>query len=147
MLPLRLSHQCLFPQQAKFFKIQLLQGQKVRENFLNRGTNSKTNMTGVLTLPYNGKVDQALSLGFLLCWIAGDLTNFIGCYLTNQLPIQIITAIFYIYMDIIMISQFAYYKLKNQKVTKCGTNLKNGCIAWLLLCIVLCMILPSQLLL
>ncbi|XP_074988266.1 lysosomal amino acid transporter 1 homolog isoform X4 [Caretta caretta] len=36
----------------------------------------------------NGKVDQALSLGFLLCWIGGDLTNFIGCYLTNQLPIQ-----------------------------------------------------------
>uniref|UniRef100_A0A8C0G5E3 LAAT1 protein n=1 Tax=Chelonoidis abingdonii TaxID=106734 RepID=A0A8C0G5E3_CHEAB len=34
----------------------------------------------------NGKVDQALSLGFLLCWIVGDLTNFIGCYLTNQLP-------------------------------------------------------------
>lgn len=38
----------------------------------------------------NGRVDQALSLGFLLCWIAGDLTNFIGCYLTNQLPIQVI---------------------------------------------------------
>ncbi|KAL7990945.1 hypothetical protein Chor_014375 [Crotalus horridus] len=36
----------------------------------------------------NGKVEQALSLGFLLCWLAGDLTNFIGCYLTNQLPIQ-----------------------------------------------------------
>ncbi|KAH0624106.1 hypothetical protein JD844_007485 [Phrynosoma platyrhinos] len=95
----------------------------------------------------NGKVDQALSLGFLLCWIAGDLTSLIGCYLTNQLPIQIITAIFYIYMDIIMISQFAYYKLKNQKGTKCGVNLKNCCITWILLCIVLCMILPSQLLL
>lgn len=38
----------------------------------------------------NGRVDQALSLGFLLCWIAGDLANFIGCYLTNQLPIQVI---------------------------------------------------------
>lgn len=38
----------------------------------------------------NGRVDQALSLGFLLGWIAGDLTNFIGCYLTNQLPIQVI---------------------------------------------------------
>lgn len=37
----------------------------------------------------NGKVEQALSLGFLLCWLAGDLTNFIGCYLTNQLPIQV----------------------------------------------------------
>ncbi|KAF1474092.1 hypothetical protein FQV08_0011107, partial [Pygoscelis antarcticus] len=67
----------------------------------------------------NGRVDQALSLGFLLCWIAGDLTNFIGCYLTNQLPIQIVTAIFYVNMDIIMISQFVYYKLKSQKMTKC----------------------------
>ncbi|NXP46320.1 LAAT1 protein, partial [Heliornis fulica] len=67
----------------------------------------------------NGRVDQALSLGFLLCWIAGDLTNFIGCYLTNQLPIQIVTAICYVNMDIIMISQFVYYKLKNQKTTKC----------------------------
>jgi len=38
----------------------------------------------------DGKVDQALSLGLLLCWIAGDLTNLIGCYLTNQLPIQVI---------------------------------------------------------
>ncbi|XP_033006413.1 putative uncharacterized protein SLC66A1L isoform X3 [Lacerta agilis] len=95
----------------------------------------------------NGKVDQALSLGFLLCWIAGDLTSFIGCYLTNQLPIQIITAIFYINMDIIMISQFAYYKLKNQKVTKCGINLKSCCVIWVLMCIVLCLILPGPLLL
>uniref|UniRef100_A0A7N9CDL3 Solute carrier family 66 member 1 like n=1 Tax=Macaca fascicularis TaxID=9541 RepID=A0A7N9CDL3_MACFA len=36
----------------------------------------------------NGRVDEAVSLGFLLCWIGGDLTNFKGCYLTNQLPIQ-----------------------------------------------------------
>ncbi|XP_044290514.1 lysosomal amino acid transporter 1 homolog [Varanus komodoensis] len=95
----------------------------------------------------NGKVDQALSLGFLVCWISGDLTNFIGCYLTNQLPIQSITAIFYINMDVIMISQFVYYKLKNQKVAKCGINLKNCCIAWVLMCIILCLFLPSQLLL
>lgn len=38
----------------------------------------------------NGRVDEALSLGFLLCWRAGDLTSFVGCYLTNQLPIQVI---------------------------------------------------------
>lgn len=94
----------------------------------------------------NGRVDQALSLGFLLCWIAGDLTNFIGCYLTNQLPIQIITAIFYINMDIIMISQFAYYRLRNQKTTKCGVSLRNSCITWVLVCIILCLILPSRLL-
>ncbi|XP_059678659.1 lysosomal amino acid transporter 1 homolog isoform X2 [Gavia stellata] len=95
----------------------------------------------------NGRVDQALSLGFLLCWIAGDLTNFIGCYLTNQLPIQIVTAIFYVNMDIIMISQFIYYKLKNQKMTKCSKSLKNFCITWIVVCIALCVILPCQLLL
>uniref|UniRef100_A0A8C5YJX1 Uncharacterized protein n=1 Tax=Microcebus murinus TaxID=30608 RepID=A0A8C5YJX1_MICMU len=35
-----------------------------------------------------GKVAEAVSLGFLFCWMGGDLTNFTGCHLTNQLPIQ-----------------------------------------------------------
>ncbi|XP_070609611.1 lysosomal amino acid transporter 1 homolog [Erythrolamprus reginae] len=94
----------------------------------------------------NGKVEQALSLGFLLCWLAGDLTNFIGCYLTNQLPIQTVTAVFYINIDIIVISQFFYYKLKTQKITKCGMNMKYSCIAWIMICLLLCLILPTQLL-
>ncbi|XP_053566061.1 lysosomal amino acid transporter 1 homolog [Bombina bombina] len=94
----------------------------------------------------NGKVDQALSLGFLLCWFGGDCTNFIGCYLTNQLPIQVVSAIFYVNMDIIMISQFAYYKLRNNNLKGSG-RLKGFCIAWVLLFITLSIILPSQLLL
>ncbi|XP_015727724.1 putative uncharacterized protein SLC66A1L isoform X2 [Coturnix japonica] len=93
----------------------------------------------------DGKVDQALSLGFLLCWIAGDLTNLIGCYLTNQLPIQTVTAISYVNMDIVLISQFVYYKLKNQKM-KGSRRLKNFCITWILMCITLCIVLPCQLL-
>ncbi|PNJ73046.1 PQLC2L isoform 6 [Pongo abelii] len=63
----------------------------------------------------NGRVDEAVSLGFLLCWIGGELTNFKGCYLINQLPIQIFTAIFDMNTDIIILSQFMYYRLKNQK--------------------------------
>eukprot|EP00076_Gallus_gallus_P010314 XP_004943602.1 putative uncharacterized protein PQLC2L isoform X1 [Gallus gallus] len=95
----------------------------------------------------DGKVDQALSLGFLLCWIAGDLTNLIGCYLTNQLPIQTVTAISYVNMDIILISQFVYYKLKNQKMMKGSKRLKNFCITWILMWITLCVVvLPCQLL-
>uniref|UniRef100_A0A2K6EFI4 Solute carrier family 66 member 1 like n=1 Tax=Propithecus coquereli TaxID=379532 RepID=A0A2K6EFI4_PROCO len=35
-----------------------------------------------------GKVAEVVSLGFLLCWIGGDLTNIIGYYLTNELLIQ-----------------------------------------------------------
>ncbi|XP_061227592.1 lysosomal amino acid transporter 1 homolog isoform X3 [Neopsephotus bourkii] len=103
--------------------------------------------TTVYVAYQNGRVDQALSLGFLLGWIAGDITNFIGCYLTNQLPIQIVTAIFYVNMDIIMISQFVYYKLKNQEMKKCSKSLKNFCITWIMVCIALCVILLCQLLL
>ncbi|KAG2462431.1 LAAT1 protein, partial [Polypterus senegalus] len=66
----------------------------------------------------NGRADEALSQGFLLCLLGGDLNNFAGCYLTNQLPIQLVTAISYVCMDIIMISQFLYYKLQNQKSQK-----------------------------
>nr|XP_006200954.1 putative uncharacterized protein SLC66A1L [Vicugna pacos] len=64
-----------------------------------------------------GKVEKALSMSLLLCQVGGDLTNFIGCYLTNQLHIQIFTAPFYMNMDRIMPLQFAYFKLKNQKKT------------------------------
>ncbi|XP_063772200.1 lysosomal amino acid transporter 1 homolog [Pseudophryne corroboree] len=94
----------------------------------------------------NGKVDQALSLGFLLCWLGGDFTNFVGCYLAKQLPIQTVTAIFYVNMDIIMISQFAYYKLKNKKM-KGSESLKGLCIGWVICCITLSVLVPSQLLL
>ncbi|ETE57955.1 PQ-loop repeat-containing protein 2, partial [Ophiophagus hannah] len=72
----------------------------------------------------NGKVEQALSLGFLLCWLAGDVTNFIGCYLTDQLPIQ------------------PYFSF----VFQGGMNTKYSCIAWVLICLLLCLILPTQLL-
>uniref|UniRef100_A0A8C5N2S5 Lysosomal amino acid transporter 1 homolog n=1 Tax=Leptobrachium leishanense TaxID=445787 RepID=A0A8C5N2S5_9ANUR len=96
----------------------------------------------------NGKVDQALSIGFLLCLFGGDLTNFVGCYLTNQLPIQTFTAIFYCNMDIIMISQFVYYKMKNNKIKVVSTgNLQGFCIFWVILCIALSVILPSKLIL
>ncbi|XP_006002213.1 lysosomal amino acid transporter 1 homolog [Latimeria chalumnae] len=92
----------------------------------------------------NGKVDQALSIGFLLCWLGGDLTNVVGCYLTNQMPIQLVTAIFYVGMDTIMISQFAYYTLKNQK--KKSSILKWFCLIWIVVCLTLSVILPSRIL-
>uniref|UniRef100_A0A2K6K2P4 Solute carrier family 66 member 1 like n=1 Tax=Rhinopithecus bieti TaxID=61621 RepID=A0A2K6K2P4_RHIBE len=70
---------------------------------------------GILFVAYrNGRVDEAVSLGFLLCWIGGDLTNFKG-YVHPYLPLQILTAIFDMNMDIIILSQFMYYRLKNHK--------------------------------
>lgn len=37
----------------------------------------------------DGKVEEAMSFGFLIFLFSGDLTNFAGCYLTRQLPIQV----------------------------------------------------------
>lgn len=91
-----------------------------------------------------GNVDQALSLGFLLCWLSGDATNLVGCYLTNQLPIQTVSAIFYIDMDMVVISQFAYYKIKHSKI-KLNSSLKTICFSWLTVFIILSVILPCQL--
>lgn len=90
----------------------------------------------------NGKVDQALSVWFLLCWVCGDITNFVGCYLSNQLVIQTVTANFYVTLDSMMISQFVYYKLKNRKgrckrcFTWSNSLLKWLCVAWVILCVV-----------
>ncbi|XP_078064499.1 lysosomal amino acid transporter 1 homolog isoform X2 [Mustelus asterias] len=93
----------------------------------------------------NAKVDHALSVGFLLCWVCGDITNFIGCYLTNQLLIQTVTANFYVTLDSMMISQFAYYKLKNRKgrckkyFIQSNALLKWLCVSWVLLCVIVMM--------
>lgn len=93
----------------------------------------------------NGRVDQALSLAFLLFLLGGDLNNFVGCYLTNQLPVQLVTAIFYVCMDIIMISQFLYYKLQNRRTRKIPL-LKWICLSWVAACVLVAIVLPERLL-
>ncbi|KAG5837049.1 lysosomal amino acid transporter 1 homolog [Anguilla anguilla] len=90
----------------------------------------------------NGKVEEAVSMGFLLFLICGDLSNFTGCYLTNQLPIQIVTAVFYIFTDVILISQFLYYKIKNRRARK-NPFLKWICFLWCGAATVGCMVLPK----
>ncbi|XP_030008940.1 lysosomal amino acid transporter 1 homolog [Sphaeramia orbicularis] len=77
----------------------------------------------------NGKVEEAMSFGFLFFLFSGDVTSFAGCYLTNQLPIQVITVIFYIFTDLILISQFLYYKIKNNSSRK-SPMLKWLCFVW-----------------
>ncbi|XP_061683298.1 lysosomal amino acid transporter 1 homolog [Syngnathoides biaculeatus] len=73
----------------------------------------------------NGKADEAMSFGFLLFLFSGDIANLVGCYLTRQLPIQVVTVIFYIFTDLILISQFIYYKIKN------NSNRENPVLKWL----------------
>lgn len=62
------------------------------------------------------KADKALSFWFLLQWFIGDATNLIGALLTHQLANQIVTAVYFVIVDSLMMSQFLYYVIVNQGV-------------------------------
>jgi uncharacterized protein with PQ loop repeat len=53
---------------------------------------------------------ESLSVVFLLIWLTGDITNLAGCILTNQLPTQKYTAMFFVCIDTVMMSQYSYYR-------------------------------------
>ncbi|NXG66989.1 LAAT1 protein, partial [Hemiprocne comata] len=61
-----------------------------------------------------GIMDRALSIYFLLGWLGGDLLNLIGSFLADQLPLQVYTAVYYVLADLVMLSLYYYYKVKNQ---------------------------------
>ncbi|XP_029571761.1 lysosomal amino acid transporter 1 homolog isoform X1 [Salmo trutta] len=90
----------------------------------------------------NGKVEEAMSFGFLLFLFSGDLSSLIGCILTSQLPIQIVTVVFYIFTDLLLISQFLYYKIKNNSSKK-RPMLKWLCFLWCGASTVALLILPK----
>eukprot|EP00128_Syssomonas_multiformis_P016339 Colp12_sorted_trinity150504_noHs@2727 len=55
-----------------------------------------------------GKV-EALSKGLIVQWLLGDIFNLAGCILTNQLPTQTYTAIYFCATDAILLVQYAWY--------------------------------------
>lgn len=95
-----------------------------------------------------GNMDSALSIWFLLLWLAGDSCNLAGSFLADQLPLQVrgeddvnklqlkvtrpvnivqstlcfcflrvfqkYTAVYYVLADLLMLSMFSYYKVKNR---------------------------------
>ncbi|ODV78989.1 uncharacterized protein CANTADRAFT_51685, partial [Suhomyces tanzawaensis NRRL Y-17324] len=52
---------------------------------------------------------HGVSVAFLMCWIAGDITNLLGCILTRALPFQTCLAAYYCFIDCILSLQFWYY--------------------------------------
>ncbi|EST07525.2 Cystinosin/ERS1p repeat [Kalmanozyma brasiliensis GHG001] len=61
-----------------------------------------------------GSVD-GLSAVFLTQWMLGDATNLIGCILTQQLPFQIAVSTYFCCIDVCIMVQFVYYKLKSRR--------------------------------
>ncbi|RHZ89444.1 hypothetical protein Glove_14g15 [Diversispora epigaea] len=56
----------------------------------------------------NNSVD-GLSLSFLFIWFLGDITNLLGCVLTDQLPFQVYIATYFCIVDFCLFYQYFYY--------------------------------------
>ena len=52
---------------------------------------------------------EGLALPFLANWLFGDITNLVGCVLTDQLPFQKYLASYFCFVDICLVGQYFYY--------------------------------------
>ncbi|KAF8212118.1 PQ loop repeat-domain-containing protein [Mycena galopus ATCC 62051] len=51
-----------------------------------------------------------LALPFLANWFLGDASNLLGCILTQQLPFQTWLATYFVFVDVLLVSQYLYYE-------------------------------------
>ncbi|KAI9140096.1 PQ loop repeat-domain-containing protein [Paraphysoderma sedebokerense] len=58
---------------------------------------------------YRRQSAESLSLWFLFSWLAGDVSNLIGCILTEQLPFQTYLATYFVFIDTSLFVQCIYY--------------------------------------
>ncbi len=58
---------------------------------------------------YRNHSVEGISPYFLFNWFMGDFTNFLGCFLTHQLPFQTALALYYLFIDVILGGQYYYY--------------------------------------
>jgi len=66
---------------------------------------------------------EALSPLFLAAWLAGDSSNLAGCLLTgSQAPTQTYTAVYYLCMDAVMVTQAAFFALRSRRVALLGPD-------------------------
>jgi len=55
---------------------------------------------------------EALSPFFLVQWLLGDIANLIGYIFTHQRPILLYTSVYFCVIDLLMLIQFVYYRLR-----------------------------------
>ncbi|CAK9779838.1 hypothetical protein CC85DRAFT_286243 [Cutaneotrichosporon oleaginosum] len=68
---------------------------------------------------------DGLSFPFLITWLFGDLTNLVGCILTDQLPFQTYLATYFCFVDITLVCQYFYYTKKSAPVLKPASPLAS----------------------
>ncbi|CUS21790.1 LAQU0S04e00848g1_1 [Lachancea quebecensis] len=76
---------------------------------------------------YVDKTVEGLSPLFLLAWLFGDITTLIGATLTNQLPFQIILALYFLANDLFICGQYYYYGvMHNNELATPGHEYKTS---------------------
>jgi len=58
---------------------------------------------------YQQKSVEGLSLILVSVWVIGDITSFIGCFLTDQMFFQYVLALYFLFNDCILVGQYYYY--------------------------------------
>ncbi|KAJ9097285.1 hypothetical protein QFC21_004954 [Naganishia friedmannii] len=72
---------------------------------------------------YTQQSCDGLALPFLLNWLCGDITNVIGCLLTDQKEFQTLLATYFCIVDLLLAGQYAYYtRLRAQRQHKEATR-------------------------
>jgi len=91
-------------------------------------------------LNFKNSTADSLAPVFLATWLAGDITNLLGSILSRQLATQLVTAIYFVIIDVVMTGQKVYYsvrkrqKKKLQRSAKSASYTTTGCAATLLAC-------------
>ncbi|KAL3861754.1 hypothetical protein ACJMK2_007777 [Sinanodonta woodiana] len=52
---------------------------------------------------------EGISIFLILNWTLGDTANLIGGILTQQLPLQIYLAVYFVFADLVLFAQFSYF--------------------------------------
>ncbi|CAO3597122.1 unnamed protein product [Absidia cylindrospora] len=68
---------------------------------------------------------DGLSINFLTIWLAGDAANLIGCILTNQLAFQRYLGIYFVSVDVCLVTQYLYYGKWQQRKAR-PSNINNN---------------------
>ncbi|XP_033763916.1 lysosomal amino acid transporter 1 homolog [Pecten maximus] len=77
---------------------------------------------------------EGISILLILQWTLGDATNLIGSILTNQLPLQIYLAVYFVFADAVLFCQYLYYQIWKWKRSKLDKEVQPSGPARIVLC-------------
>lgn len=58
---------------------------------------------------------EGVSLSFLTVWLAGDIANFFGAVWAGLVPTVIVLAVYFCFLDTVLITQCLYYNVVNAR--------------------------------